>query len=81
MTRSAASLHAARILLGLSQQEVADLAKVNIVTVRRAESERARTNPETPVSVAKIDAIASALEAAGVEFIAERGRGKGIRAD
>ncbi|MBN9306833.1 MAG: hypothetical protein BGO82_05980 [Devosia sp. 67-54] len=79
--QSAVSLHAARILLGRSQEEIAELAGVSVVTVRRAESVTARSNPATPVSAEKIAAIASALEAAGVKFMAENGRGKAVRSD
>ena len=62
----------ARAALGLGVRELADLAKVSpdtIARLERGDELRERT----------IDAIRAALEAAGVEFIAENGGGPGVR--
>ena len=64
---------AARALINLTQPRLADAAGVGLSTVvdfeksRRAVSDLAR------------EAIHAALEAAGVEFIAENGGGAGVR--
>ena len=67
-------LRAARALTGLCQAEVAEAAAISIPTLKRAEA-------GGPIKVAEdtIDAIAKALEKAGVEFIAENGGGAGVR--
>lgn len=67
-------LRAARALTGLSQPEVAEAASVSVPTLKRAEA-------GGPIKVADetIDAIAKALERAGVEFIPENGGGVGVR--
>lgn len=62
----------ARAALGIGVRELADLAKVSpdtIARLERGEDLRERT----------VDAIRTALEAAGVEFIAENGGGAGVR--
>ena len=70
-----AQIRAARALLGLSQNQLSDLAGIGVRTVKRIEladelSGSARTNWK----------IQKALEAAGVEFIpAEEGKGPGVR--
>lgn len=67
-------LRAARALTGLSQPEVAKAAGVSVPTLKRAEA-------GGPIKVADetMQAIAKALERAGVEFIAENGGGAGVR--
>jgi transcriptional regulator with XRE-family HTH domain len=71
----AAQIRAARALLGVSQERLADLAAVGIATVKRIElavdiSGAART----------IMKIQAALEKAGVEFIAaDERKGPGVR--
>lgn len=67
-------LRAARALTGLSQPEVAEAAGVSVPTLKRAEA-------GGPIKVAEetIEAIAKALERAGVEFIPENGGGAGVR--
>ena len=67
-------LRAARAILGLSQPEVAEAARVSSMTVKRAEG----SGKPTP-SAEAIAAIRSALEAAGVDFIEENGGGPGVR--
>ena len=64
---------AARGLLDWSQQELADAASVGLSTVRDFEKGR-----RAPLA-ANLAAIRAALEAAGVEFIAENGGGPGVR--
>ena len=67
-------LRAARALLGLSQPEVADAAKVSSMTVKRAEG-----SGKPAASSDAVAAIRAALESAGVIFIEENGGGPGVR--
>ncbi|PQO24462.1 transcriptional regulator [Rhodobacteraceae bacterium WD3A24] len=71
---SSVQLRAARSLIGWSQAQVAEAAGVSIPTVKRAEGASA-----IGASEQSVDSIRSALEAAGVEFIAENGGGPGVR--
>ena len=64
---------AARGLLGWSQRELANRARVGTVTVHQLEA--AASEPRR----ATLDAIRRAFEAAGVEFIDENGGGPGVR--
>jgi transcriptional regulator with XRE-family HTH domain len=64
---------AARGLLAWTQDELARMAGVSIVTVRNFENEK--TTPQR----ASLDVIRRAIESAGVEFIAENGGGAGVR--
>jgi len=64
---------AARGLLDWTQQELADRARVGIVTVRQFEG--GLNEPRR----ATLEVIRRALEAAGVEFIQENGGGPGVR--
>ncbi|NVO16256.1 MAG: helix-turn-helix transcriptional regulator [Rhodoplanes sp.] len=70
---SAAQCRAARGLLNWTQQELAEAAKVGVVTVRQFELAGAVPRRATLL------AIKTAFEAAGVEFIAENGGGAGVR--
>jgi DNA-binding transcriptional regulator YiaG len=72
-TVSAAQCKAARALLGLTQPELAALASLGLSTVVDFEKERRR------VSEASVRSLRSALEKAGVIFIAENGGGAGVR--
>lgn len=63
----------ARAALELGVRELAALADVSAMTVTRFENGGTKGYPDT---LAKIRA---ALEAAGVEFIAENGGGAGVR--
>jgi transcriptional regulator with XRE-family HTH domain len=71
---SSAQLRAARHLANLSQSDIAKVTGLSLPTIKRAESER-----EVSVSAEAVAAIRAALEAAGVEFIAENGGGAGVR--
>ena len=64
---------AARGLLDWTQQELADRARVGIVTVRQFEA--GLNEPRR----ATLEVIKRALEAAGIEFIQENGGGPGVR--
>ena len=67
-------LQAARALAGLTQAQVAQAAGVSIPTVKRAEG-----TGKFGASDSAVASIRAALEAAGVEFIAENGVGVRIR--
>ncbi len=74
MLISPAQLRAARHLASLSQADIAEQTGLSLPTIKRAESER-----NVSVSADAVAAIRAALEAAGVEFIAENGGGPGVR--
>ena len=67
-------LRAARAILGLSQPDVAALAKVSTMTLKRAEG-----SAKPGASLDAIAAIRAALEAAGVIFVPSNGEGPGVR--
>ena len=64
---------AARGLLTWNQQELAQRARVGIVTVHQFEAGLSQPRRAT------LDVIRRAFEAAGVEFIDENGGGPGVR--
>jgi predicted transcriptional regulator len=64
---------AARALLDWPQQELANQARVGVVTVRQFEGGAVQPRSAT------MDVIRRALEAAGAEFIPENGGGAGVR--
>ena len=68
-----AQCRAARALLDWSQQQLAEAARVGVVTVRQFEAGASQPRNST------VDVVIRALEAAGVEFIAENGGGAGVR--
>ena len=76
MALTAAQLRAARGLLRVSQKDLSELAGVSVETVKRLE---AMDGPLTTTRVATVEALTSALESAGVEFIPENGGGPGVR--
>jgi transcriptional regulator with XRE-family HTH domain len=67
------SCRAARALLGWTREQLAAEAEVNFGTVKFFEM--GKRNPTR----ATLGALERALEAAGVEFIAEDGAGAGVR--
>lgn len=68
-----AQCRAGRALLDWSQQQLADAARVGVVTVRQFEGSASQPRNAT------LDVIQLALEAAGVIFISENGAGPGVR--
>jgi transcriptional regulator with XRE-family HTH domain len=70
---SASQCRAARGLLDWSQLDLAESAKVGIVTVRQLEAGTHQPRRAT------LDVVRRCLEAAGVEFIDENGGGAGVR--
>jgi transcriptional regulator with XRE-family HTH domain len=73
MTITAAQCRAARGLLGWTQQELAALAGVGVVTIYQFEAGKAVPRRAT------LMVIRLALEAAGVKFIDANGDGPGVR--
>ncbi|WP_425405860.1 helix-turn-helix domain-containing protein [Hwanghaeella sp.] len=71
---NAAQIRAARGLIQWSQEDLAREAGVSRPTIKRMESQ----GPENS-SAGNVDRVQKALEAAGVEFIAENGGGAGVR--
>lgn len=69
---TSAQIRAARALLNLTVRDLAEAAGVHRNTVTRAENDTTGQGHATA-------AIRAALEAAGVEFIAENGGGPGVR--
>lgn len=69
---TSAQIRAGRALLNWTVRDLADRAKVHRNTITRAETDA--TGPGHATA-----AIRAALEAAGVEFIAENGGGAGVR--
>jgi transcriptional regulator with XRE-family HTH domain len=68
-----AQCRAARGLLDWTQQQLADQARVGVVTIRLLES--GQTLPRR----ATLDVITRAFESAGVELINPNGGGAGVR--
>jgi transcriptional regulator with XRE-family HTH domain len=76
---TAAQLRAARALLGIDQQTLADLAGVSLPTVQRMEASQGNVRGV----VDTLTKVVEALNRAGVELIADHarsdGRGRGVR--
>ena len=70
---TSAQCRAARGLLDWTQQQLADEARVGVVTVRQVET------GETAPRRATLEVIQRALERAGVQLINENGGGPGVR--
>jgi predicted transcriptional regulator len=68
-------LKAARALIGWSQEELASAADVSLPTIKRLEA----TEGWLAGRQTTAHNIRSALEKAGIEFIAENGGGPGVR--
>lgn len=65
-------VRAARGLVNWSARALAEAAKLGLSTVQRFEGGGA-------ITAANLEAIRRALEAAGIQFIAENGGGAGVR--
>ena len=76
---SPAQLRAARALLGLDQRSLAALAGVSLPTVQRMEAR----SGDVRGAISTLTKVVEALDAAGVELIANdqpsQGRGRGVR--
>jgi transcriptional regulator with XRE-family HTH domain len=72
-TISAGQLRAARGLLGWSQSDLAEAAKIGRATI--ADFESGKRDPYART----LDELQAALEGAGVIFVAENGEGPGVR--
>ena len=68
-------IRAARALVKISAQELADAASIGVATLRRAENE----DSEIEITPANANAIRTTLEEYGIEFIPENGGGSGVR--
>ena len=66
-------LQAARTLIGWSQAQVADAAHVSIPTVKRAEG-----SGKIGASSNAVDAIQTALEAQGIQFLEKGDTANGV---
>nr|WP_306028967.1 helix-turn-helix transcriptional regulator [Stappia sp. MMSF_3263] len=66
-------LRAARALIGWTREDLASASGVTVRTLARIEG--AQTIPRQTT----LEALSSALEAAGIEFISENGGGPGVR--
>jgi hypothetical protein len=68
-------IRAARALVRWTAEDLARASAVGVATIRRAEL----TEHQTSLTAANDLAIRNALEAAGVQFIAQNGGGIGVR--
>jgi transcriptional regulator with XRE-family HTH domain len=68
-------IKAARALLGWSQADLAERSRISEPTVARLESVDGELGGREETS----DKIRTAIELAGIEFIAENGGGSGVR--
>lgn len=60
--------------MSMSQADISAATGLSLPTIKRAESDR-----DVSVSTEAVEAIRTALESAGVEFIPENGGGAGVR--
>ena len=70
-----AQIRAARALLRWSAEELANVSRLGVATIRRAEA----SDGIVTSTLANIQAILGAFETAGLEFIPENGGGAGVR--
>jgi predicted transcriptional regulator len=70
-----AQLRAARALIDITAKELAELSRVSLATIRRAEGVTGPTN----LTAANAETLVRSLERRGVEFISENGGGPGVR--
>ena len=71
---SAKQIKAARIFLGWEQRELAERSGLSLPTIQRMEKLGVERS-----SAGNAQRLQQAMEAAGVEFIAENGGGAGVR--
>jgi transcriptional regulator with XRE-family HTH domain len=74
-TLTGAQLRAARGLIGISAQQLAEMSKLGVATIRRAE----QVDGVVAMTAANAQRIVEELESAGVEFVAKNGGGEGVR--
>ena len=76
---SPGQLRAARALLGLDQRSLATLAGVSLPTIQRMEA----SSGDVRGAISTLTKVVEALDAAGVELLANeqpgQGRGRGVR--
>ena len=76
---SPGQLRAARALLGLDQRSLAAMAGVSLPTIQRMEA----SDGDVRGAISTLTKVVEALDAAGVEMIANeqpsQGRGRGVR--
>lgn len=72
---SGRQIAAGRVLLGISQADLAKASNISAPTLRRMEA----SEGEASGYANNVAAVRSTLEAAGVEFIPENGGGAGVR--
>ncbi len=72
---TAGQMKAARGLLGISGERLAEMSGVSLVAIRRAEAGKGASG----MMRANAEAIRRAMEDAGIEFIPENGGGAGVR--
>jgi len=75
-TLTGRQLQAARVLAGLTAEELARASSIGLATIRRAE---AKGEEVVSMTANNVGAVARALEAAGVVFVARNGGGPGAR--
>jgi transcriptional regulator with XRE-family HTH domain len=68
-------IKAARMLIGWSQEQLASAAGISLPTIKRLEAAEGLLGGRQTTA----QKIERALEAAGIEFIAENGGGPGVR--
>jgi hypothetical protein len=68
-------VRAARALIRWEQRDLASTSKISLPSIKRLET----TSGPLAAQARTIEALRSALEAAGVEFIPENGSGPGVR--
>ncbi len=75
MSITSEQVRAARALLRWEQKNLAEASGVSLPSIKRLETQPG----ELAAQSRTVDAIRSALEAAGVDFIPENGGGAGVR--
>jgi len=73
---TAEQIRAARALLRMEQKDLAERSGVSLPSIKRLEQ---MNGALTATRVSTVEAIKTALETAGVTFIAQNGGGAGVR--